>query len=130
MPAMVDIEMQMIANMLGIDKKLLKKVFRRNQIKELNITDNFHIIQDKLNETQEIIENVLKEVDEQKIIFEQKKEEADISMKISKLNQEELDAVNKLLKDSFTKEGKRSNVINIALGLIFCILGVVIGKII
>lgn len=126
---LMDVYIGAISNILGIDKNVFKKLSRarKQSEKETEILDNFDLIQKKLNESQEIVENVLSDVIEQKRIFEQKAKEAEISKNIADLNQSEVAAVNALLEKSLARESKKSNIQNIIWGLVFCLLSAVIG---
>lgn len=126
---LMDAYISTISSALGIDKNIFKKLIkpRKQSDKEIEILDNFDLIQRKLNESQEIVQNVLADVVEQKKIFEQKAKEAEISRNIADLNQSEVAAVNALLEKSLARESKKSNIQNIIWGLVFCLLSAVIG---
>jgi hypothetical protein len=119
----------MITRRFGIDEKTLKKILlnKGKDSKDSDLSENFNIIQEKLTDSQRIIESVLIEVEEQKKIFEQKKREAEISENVKKLNQKELESVRALLDESISKESKKSNINNIVYGAIFCVLSALLG---
>lgn len=115
---------------LGVDLKELKKSFDKNALKEsgnLEISENIDNVSKKLEESKEIIENALLEVEKQKKLFEEMKRDAEISQQISSMNQEQVNALNKVLEVTLNKQEKKSSFKNILLNLFFCVLGAVLG---
>lgn len=120
----------MISNFLGVDLKELKKSLDKKSLKEsgnLEISDNIDNVSKKLEESKEIIENALLEVEKQKKLFEEMKKDAEISQQISSMNQEQVNALNKVLEGTLNKQEKKSSFKNILLNLFFCVLGAVLG---
>ena len=81
----------------------------------------------KLQESKMIIENALLEMEKQKILFEQMKEEAEISQQITSMNQEQVSALNKLLENTLNKQEKKSFPKTFLLNLFFCVLSAILG---
>lgn len=119
--------MELFARTIGLDKKTIKKIFKKNNIQENEIDKNFIEIKAKLNESQDIIETVLADVEKQMKTYEQKKNEAIVSENIATLNKAEVEAVNKVLAKTLASESKRSSTQNIIWGAIFCILSALLG---
>jgi DNA-binding transcriptional MerR regulator len=122
-----EIIMELFARMIGLDKKTIIKIFKKNNTQENEIENNFIEIKTKLNESQEIIETVLADVEKQMITYEQKKNEAILSENIANLNKAEVEAINKLLAFTVSSESKKSNAQNIIWGAIFCITSALLG---
>lgn len=119
-----------ISYFLGVDLKELKKSFDKKALKEsgnLEISENIDNVSKKLEESKEIIENALLEVEKQKKLFEEMKRDAEISQQISSMNQEQVNALNKVLEGTLNKQEKKSSFKNILLNLFFCVLGAVLG---
>lgn len=55
------------------------------------------------------------------------KKDAEISQQISSMNQEQVNALNKVLEGTLNKQEKKSSFKNILLNLFFCVLGAVLG---
>lgn len=119
-----------ISYFLGVDLKELKKSFDKKALKEsgnLEISENIDNVSKKLEESKEIIENALLEVEKQRKLFEEMKRDAEISQQISSMNQEQVNALNKVLEGTLNKQEKKSSFKNILLNLFFCVLGAVLG---
>lgn len=113
----------------NIDVNSLREIIEKKNYSETekNLLQNFDIIQGKLMESQEIIENTLKEVSEQRKIFEKMSSDAEICKNILEINEEQLDSVRLLFERPIRSEGKKATINTIVFGAIFCILGVLLG---
>ena len=119
-----------ISEILGVNLKEVKKSLDKKALKEsgnLEISENIDNVSKKLEESKEIIENALLEVEKQKRLFEEMKKEAEISQQISSMNQEQVNALNKVLEGTLNKQEKKSSWKNIFLNLFFSVLGAVLG---
>ena len=83
-----------------------------------------------LHESSQLMIEIEAEFDRQKKLAEKWKEEAATSQVIATMNQDELDAVAKLLGSQLEKENKKSGRQSWWWSLFFCILGIVGGYII
>lgn len=83
-----------------------------------------------LHESSQLMIEIEAEFDRQKKLAEKWKEEAATSQVIAAMNQDELDAVAKLLGSQLEKENKKSGRQSWWWSLFFCILGIVGGYII
>jgi hypothetical protein len=119
----------LICKIYNIDVNSLKEIIEKKNYSETekNLLQNFDIIQGKLMESQEIIENTLKEVSEQKKIFEKMSSDAEICKNILEINEEHLESVRLLFERPIRSEGKKATINSIVIGAIFCILGVGLG---
>lgn len=116
--------------MFGPDIKEIKKIYeKRNKknIQGLEISNSIDAVSKKLEDSKEIIENALIEIKKQKILFEELKKDAIVSQQITSMNQEQVEAMNKLLERTLNKQEKKSFPKNILMSLFFCILGAVLG---
>lgn len=119
-----------ISRYLGVDLKELKKSLDKKTLKEsgnLEISENIDNVSKKLEESKEIIENALLEVEKQKKLFEEMKKDAEISQQISSMNQEQVNALNNVLEGTLNKQEKKSIFKNIFFNLFFSFLGAVLG---
>lgn len=116
-------------NILGIDIKELRKILDKKNYNEAenNLLESFDIIQEKLTESQIIIENTLKEVSEQKNVFEKMSRDAEICKNMLELNEEQFDSMRILIERPIKIEGKKATINTIVFGAFFCILGVALG---
>lgn len=116
-------------NILGIDIKALRKILDKKNYNEAenNLLESFDIIQEKLIESQVIIENTLKEVSEQKRVFEIMSSDAEICKNVLEFNEKQLESIQVLIERPIKNEGKKATIITIIFGAFFCIVGVVLG---
>lgn len=120
----------LISAFLGVNLSELKQSLDKKNLKEsgnLEISKNIDNVSKKLEESKEIIENALLEVEKQKRLFEEMKKEAEISQQISSMNEKQVNALNKVLECTLNKQEKKSSFKNILLNLFFSVLGAVIG---
>ena len=78
-------------------------------------------------DSKEIIEDALIEIEKQKKLFEQMKQEAEISQQITSMNQKQVDALNQLLESTLNKQEKKSFPKTLMWNLFFCILSAILG---
>lgn len=118
-----------IGNIIGIDIKALRKILDKKNYNEAenNLLESFDIIQEKLTESQEIIENTLKKVSEQKRIFEKMSSDAEVCKNMLELNEEQFESIRLLIEKPIKNEGKKATINTIVFGAFFCILGVAFG---
>ena len=120
----------LISEFLGVNLKELKKSLDKKNLKEsgnLEISKNIDNVSKKLEESKEIIENAILEVEKQRKLFDEMKKDAEISQQISSMNQEQVNALNKVLESTLNKQEKKTSLKNILLNLFFCVLGAVLG---
>lgn len=131
---MLDIYMSMLSAILsaiiGVDLKDIRKSLNKEKLKNsgnLEISENIDTVTKKLEESKEIIENALLEMDKQKKLFEQMKKDAEVSQQISSMNKEQISALNDVLEKTLSKQDKKSFAKNLFLNFFFCILSAVLG---
>ena len=131
---MIDIYMSMLSAILsaiiGVDLKDIRKSLNKEKLKNsgnLEISENIDTVTKKLEESKEIIENALFEMDKQKKLFEQMKKDAEVSQQISSMNKEQISALNDVLEKTLSKQDKKSFSKNLFSNLFFCILSAVLG---
>ena len=125
-----EIMLTILSLMLGVDLKSFKKSLDKTRLKDsdnLKISESIDAVTSKLEDSKEIIENALLEMEEQKKLFEQAKKEAEISQQISSMNQEQVAALNKLLENTLNRQEKKAFPKNFGWNLFFCILSAVLG---
>lgn len=131
---MLDIYISILSTMfsavIGVDLKDIRKALNKEKLKNsgnLEISENIDTVSKKLEESKEIIENALLEMDKQKKLFERMKKDAEISQQISNMNKEQIMAVNEVLEKTLNKQDKKSFPKNFFWNLFFCVLGAVLG---
>ena len=93
----------------------------------LEISESIDIVSKKLEDSKEIIEVALFEMEKQKNLFEQMKKEAEISQQITSMNQEQVTALNKLLESTLNRQEKKAFPKTFLWNLFFCILSAILG---
>jgi len=117
-----------ISLMLGVSLKDIKKAFKKGNIAEKSeISDSIDVVSQKLEESKEIIDNALLEMDKQKKLFEQIKTEAEVSQQIANMNEDQVAALNKLLERTLDKQDKKSFPKTLLWNIFFCVLSAVLG---
>ena len=117
---------------IGIDLHSLKKILDKKKMKDTptsELSENIDKVSLKLEESKEIIENALAEMEKQKRLFEEMKREAEISQQITSMNSEQVEALNNLLEATLNKQEKKSFPKNFFWNLFFCVLSAVLGYI-
>lgn len=125
----------MLSSILGVNLKKLEKLFNKYVTKNSEgknpenseISESIDTVSEKLNESKEIIDKALLEIENQKKLFEEMKQEAVISQQITSMNQEQVEAMNKLLEITLSKQEKKSFPKNLIWNLFFCVLSAVLG---
>lgn len=120
----------LISLILGVNLKDIRKALNKelsSKTESLEISESIDTVSKKLEDSKEIIENALFEIEKQKKLFEQLKQEAVISQQITSMNKEQVDAMNKLLENTLNKQEKKSFPKNLLWNLFFCVLSAVLG---
>mgnify|MGYP001079842694 FL=1 len=126
----LELYISVISSVLGINLKDIKKVINKGKLKDagkLEITESIDDVSKKLEDSKEIIETALLEIEKQKELFIQMKKEAEISQQISSMNQEQVTALNEILKNTLDKQEKKAFPKNLLWNLFFCVLSAVLG---
>lgn len=125
-----EICMAIISSLGGINLKDIKKVFDKEKTEStenLEISESIDIVSKKLEDSKEIIEVALFEMEKQKKLFEQMKKEAEISQQITSMNQEQVSALSELLENTLNKQEKKAFPKTFLWNLFFCILSAILG---
>lgn len=120
----------MVSAILGVDLKDIQKTLDKAKLKDagkLDISDNIDAVSKKLEDSKEMIETALLEVEKQKTLFDQMRKEAEISQQISSMNQEQIDALNEVLEKTLNKQDKKTFPKTFFWNLFFCVLSAVLG---
>lgn len=80
-----------------------------------------------MEESKEIIDKALLEMDKQKKLFEQMEKDAEISQRISSMNSEQISALNEVFEKTLDKQDRKSLPKNLFINLFFCVLSAVMG---
>ena len=126
----LELYISVISSVLGINLKDIKKVINKGKLKDagkLEISESIDDVSQKLEDSKEIIETALLEIEKQKELFMQMKKEAEISQQISSMNQEQVTALNEILKNTLDKQEKKAFPKNLLWNLFFCVLSSVLG---
>ena len=126
----LELYISVISSVLGINIKDIKKVINKGKLKDagkLEISESIDDVSKKLEDSKEIIETALLEIEKQKELFIQMKKEAEISQQISSMNQEQVTALNEILKNTLDKQEKKAFPKNLLWNLFFCVLSAVLG---
>ena len=108
----------------------LAKVFEKTAAKKSDadqLTDAFDEVTAKLQESKAVIEDAMRQVDEQRKLVDQLKEEAEISRQVSNMNEDQLKALSKVMEKTLAKNDKQSLPRNLLINFFFCVLGAVLG---
>lgn len=128
--AILNIMISITSSFLGINLKDIKKILNKKSInnsENARISASIDAVSKNLVDSKETIENALREIEKQKILYEQMKQEAEIYQQITSMNQEQVDALNKLLESTLNKQEKKSFPKTFMWNLFFCILSAVLG---
>lgn len=128
--AILEVIISIISSFLGVNLKDIKKSLNKESLKrsgDIKISESIDSVSKNLEDSKEIIENTLLEMEKQKKLFEQMKREAEISQQITTMNQEQVDALNKLLESTLDKQEKRAFPKTFLWNLFFCILSAILG---
>ena len=128
--AILEIIVSIISSFLGVNLREIKKILNKenDKIREnTEISESIDVVSKNLADSKEIIEDALIEIEKQKKLFEQMKQEAEISQQITSMNQKQVDALNQLLESTFNKQEKKSFPKTLMWNLFFCILSAILG---
>jgi predicted solute-binding protein len=98
-----------------------------NNIEDNVISESIDAVSKNLQDSKEIIENALLEMEQQKKLFERMKQEAEISQQITAMNQEQVNALNMLLENTLNKQEKKTFPKTFLWNLFFCLLSALLG---
>lgn len=107
-----------------------KKILANEKKQQEILSEKIEKLTQSLHESSQLMIEIEAEFDRQKKLAEKWKEEAATSQVIAALNQDEIDAVTKLLGHQLEKESKKSGRQSWWWSLFFCILGIVGGYVI
>ena len=130
MNTLFEIYLSILSATIGIDFKGIKKSLDRKKLMESGnheISDSIDIVSEKLEDSKQIIDNALLEIENQKKLYEQLKADAELSKQISSLNKEQIDAVTSILEGTLNQKDKNSFYKTFFWNLFFCILSAVLG---
>lgn len=130
MNTLFEIYLSILSATIGIDFKGIKKSLDRKKLMESGnheISDSIDIVSEKLEDSKQIIDNALLEIEKQKKLYEQLKADAELSKQISSLNKEQIDAVTSILEGTLNQKDKNLFYKTFFWNLFFCILSAVLG---
>lgn len=130
MEIILSILSSIVSTILGVNLNDIKKTLDKEKLKSsgnLEISKNIDTVRKKLEDSKEIIETALLEMDKQKKLFEQMKKDAEISQQITTMNQDQVAALNELLEKTLNKQDKKSFPKTFFWNLFFCILSAIFG---
>lgn len=130
MNTLFEIYLSILSASIGIDFKGIKKSLDRRKLVESGnheISDSIDIVSEKLEDSKQIIDNALLEIEKQKKLYEQLKADAELSKQISSLNKEQIDAVTSILEGTLNQKDKNSFYKTFFWNLFFCVLSAVLG---
>lgn len=108
--AILEVLISVISSFLGVNLKDIKASLNKENLKTSEdnvISVSIDSVSKNLQDSKEIIENSLLEIEKQKKLFEQMKQEAEISQQITTMNQEQVNALNTLLENTLKSRKKR-----------------------
>ena len=123
-----EIYISLVSNIIGIDLK--KRVLDKEKLRksgQVEISDSIDVVSKKLEESKDIIDNALLEMEKQKKLFVQMKKDAEISQQVSEMNKQQVEALNVLLENTLNKQEKKSFPKTFLWNLFFCILSAILG---
>lgn len=126
----ISILSSIVSTILGVNLNDIKQTLDKEKLKSsgnLEISENINTVRKKLEDSKEIIETALLEMDKQKKLFEQMKKDAEISQQITTMNQDQVAALNELLEKTLNKQDKKSFPKTFFWNLFFCILSAILG---
>lgn len=130
--AILEIIVSIISSFLGVNLREIKKILNKenDKIREnTEISESIDVVSKNLADSKEIIEDALIEIKKQKKLFEQMKQEAEISQQITTMNQEQVNALNTLLENTLNKQEKKTFPKTLLWNLFFCLLSAILGYI-
>ena len=130
--AILEVLISVISSFLGVNLKDIKASLNKENLKTSEdnvISVSIDSVSKNLQDSKEIIENALLEIEKQKKLFEQMKQEAEISQQITTMNQEQVNALNTLLENTLNKQEKKTFPKTLLCNLFFCLLSAILGYI-
>ncbi len=130
--AILEMLISFISSFLGVSLKDIKTSLNKenlNASEDNVISESIDSVSKNLQNSKEIIENALLEMEKQKKLFEQMKQEAEISQQITAMNQEQVNALNTLLENTLDKQEKKAFPKTLLWNLFFCLLSAILGYI-
>lgn len=115
---------------MELDIKQIKRVLDKEKLRksgQVEISDSIDVVSKKLEESKDIIDNALLEMEKQKKLFVQMKKDAEISQQVSEMNKQQVEALNVLLENTLNKQEKKSFPKTFLWNLFFCILSAILG---
>ena len=128
--AILEVLISVISSFLGVNLKDIKASLNKENLKTSEdnvISVSIDSVSKNLQDSKEIIENALLEIEKQKKLFEQMKQEAEISQQITTMNQEQVNALNTLLENTLNKQEKKTFPKTLLWNLFFCLLSAILG---
>ena len=125
-----EIYISLVSNIIGIDLKQIKRVLDKEKLRksgQVEISDSIDVVSKKLEESKDIIDNALLEMEKQKKLFVQMKKDAEIRQQVSEMNTQQVEAFNVLLENTLNKQEKKSFPKTFLWNLFFCILSAILG---
>ena len=125
-----EIYISLISNLIGIDLKQVKRIFDKEKLRnsgQAEISDSIDVVSKKLEESKDIIDNALLEMEKQTKLFVQMKKDAEISQQVSEMNKQQVEALNTLLENTLNKQERKSFPKTFFWNLFFCILSAILG---
>ncbi|MEI3228888.1 MAG: hypothetical protein V8S28_04500 [Lachnospiraceae bacterium] len=125
-----EIYISLVSNIIGIDLKQIKRVLDKEKLRksgQVEISDSIDVVSKKLEESKDIIDNALLEMEKQKKLFVQMKKDAEISQQVSEMNKQQVEALSVLLENTLNKQEKKSFPKTFLWNLFFCILSAILG---
>lgn len=125
-----EIYISLVSNIIGIDLKQMKRVLDKEKLRksgQVEISDSIDVVSKKLEESKDIIDNALLEMEKQKKLFVQMKKDAEISQQVSEMNKQQVEALSVLLENTLNKQEKKSFPKTFLWNLFFCILSAILG---
>ncbi len=116
------------SSVIGVDLVKLRKALNKDT-NQVTIIERMDAVSKNLDESKEVIENTLAEIEKQKLAFEQMKQEAELSQKIANMNKEEIEALNQVLEATLDKQEKKAMPKTIGINIAFCIASAVLGAV-
>ena len=130
--AILEVLISVISSFLRVNLEDIKGRLNKENLKTSEdnvISVSIDSVSKNLQDSKEIIENALLEIEKQKKLFEQMKQEAEISQQITTMNQEQVNALNTLLENTLNKQEKKTFPKTLLWNLFFCLLSAILGYI-
>jgi len=130
---LVSILAEMLSSYIPMSKKSIITLMEKNKLLNMdienqkNIADKIQQLSDSLEKSSELMKEIESDFEQQRILAEKWKDEAETYQSIAQLNQDEVNAVRKIFGQQINLENRRSIRFSIFLGALFCIIGIVGG---